>query len=1136
MKRHFFLSIFLVLSIIIPKNLSALNPDIKITQYVQKTWQIEDGLPQISVQTITQTANGYLWFGTEEGLVRFDGIKFKVYNKKTTPAFKHNNVNYLITTKDDKLIIGTYGGGIIIYKDGIFTNYSEEDGLCNNLVVCLFEDRKTNLWIGTHNGGISRFKDGKFESFTTKNGLIHDVVTTITEDNEGYIWFGTMGGISRYKDDRFINYTMKDGLLSNFVRYLFFDRNGNMLIGTVNGGLMRFRENKFIYYTESKSCPFNNIRTIFEDNDGNLWIGSSYSGLARYNGKYFEVYKEEDGLANNSVLCVYEDLEKNLWFGTRGGGLSILHDSVFTNITPAEGLSDNIVLSTYVDSKQNIWCGTYKGGLNKISNQEITHFKAKDGLNHNLVLSLCEDHKNRMWIGSYRGLNCIDNGRFIYFDGYNVIRSHPVISLYYSSKNELWAGTLDAGLFRFTDNGIVRYSTDNGLPNNYIRCITESSSGLLWFGSTSGVIKFDGKIFTLYTKDDGLGKDMIDAILEDSIGNLWIGTAGGGLSRFVDNRFITYSMKDGLYKDSIFSITEDNNYNLWMSCNKGVFKVNIFDILDYEAQKKVSDDVFIYSENFGITDGMKTLECNGGSFPSASALKNDSGKVKKIFFPTIKGITYVNPDNITLKRKPPLTLIEEVILNDSILNSKNFEYGKNKLTFKYTACSFQYPETVSFKTKLDGYDVDWNDVGARREAFYNNLPPGNYTFRVIGRNSDGIESVEAAIYNFTITPQFVQTPLFYILIGSVLLVSGFGLTYLFMRRRQKRLKRRQRELELKVEERTRDLNRSNDILAKTNGQLQKTNDKLEKTIIELKQAQEQAAKAQKELMNSIHLAAVGETAGQTAHEVLNPLTIISGKIQTLHNDLDDTLKPLIELIIAISNGWDEDYRKGGIDQLVKTLTTNVEGRDDYLVIDEDIDNLKEITSTLKEFNSKAESSFTYLIEKIDRIFKIINKMKEMAEYRPAKKFYIIKDLIEELKYVYKESLKEANITFNVVELKSDIGIKLDRNNIYQALSHVIRNSIEAISTNSSIEEGKIEITINKFEEDIAIKITDNGVGIKEESRPYIFEPGFTSKVGKQSVGYGLSISRRLIRGHGGEISLISTEENGGSTFLIILPI
>jgi len=793
--------------------LLGLDPKKAITQYVHNVWKIEDGLPQNTVSAIVQTKDGYIWLGTEEGLALFDGVQFTVFDKRNTEEIKNNYIMTLYEDRKGNLWIGTRGGGLNRLRDGKFKSFTTKEGLSNDNVRSIYGDKEGNLWIGTRGGGLNRLRDGKFTTFTTKEGLSNNNVRSIYADKEGNLWIGTDGGgLNRLKDGKFITYTMKEGLSNNFVISIYEDREGSLWIGTNGGGLNMLKNGKFTIYTTKEGLSNNFVWSICEDREGSLWIATDGGGLNRLKSGKFTAYTTKEGLSDNSVRSIYEDREGSLWIGTVGGGLDRLMDGKFTAYTTKEGLSNDSVWSIYEDRKENLWIGTKGGGLNRLKEGKFTNFTTKEGLSNDIVRSIYEDKEGSLWIGTFGGgLNRLKDGKFTAFTTKNGLSSDNVRSIYGDREGNLWIGTDGGGLNKLKNGKFTIYTTKEGLSNNFVWSICEDRDGSLWIGTDGdGLNRLkDGK-FIAYTTKEGLSNNLVLSIFEDKEGDLWISTGGGGLNRLKDGKFTIYTTREGLFDDIVYTILEDGKENFWMSGNKGIFRVSKKELDDFSERKVES----IACISYGRADGMQSSECNGGNQPAG--WKSRDGK---LWFPTLKGMAMIDPANIKINELPPPVVIERVLIDNESIDLNRYSKlspGKKRFEFHYSGLSFLIPQRVKFNYKLEGFDEEWIDAGSHRTAYYTNIPPGHYRFRVIACNNDGIWNETGASIEFYLKPYFYQTILFYVLCGlSVVLISMGG-----YRLRVRQIKAKEKHLTVLVEERTKQL-------GKVMNQLERANQELE---------------------------------------------------------------------------------------------------------------------------------------------------------------------------------------------------------------------------------------------------------------------------------------------------------------------
>jgi ligand-binding sensor domain-containing protein/signal transduction histidine kinase len=725
----------------------ALDPGRPLSQFTHELWSTENGLPQNTVHAITQTSDGFIWIATEEGLARFDGFSFTVFDTQNTPQFKSNDVRALAEDHHGVLWIGTVDG-LVQLQNGKFKAFEIPGGSAGNKIASIYEDRTGSLWVAT-SAGLGRIKEGSVTTFAAQDGL---PVNSVFEDQQGSLWAGTSAGASQFKEGRFINFSLPPDVANRSVTAIVQDKDGRLWFGTPTG-LALFDNGRFQTYTIRDGLPNDRIVSLRLDAEGTLWCGTA-AGLTRYKDGRFAVFDSVDGLASSTILSVFEDREGSVWIGTESGGLHLLKDKKFTTYTRKDGLAGDLVKSIYEDRNGNIWIGTNGAGLNLFKDEKFTTFTTKDGLSSDVVLALYGEDDGSLWVGTPDGLNRLKDGKITTFTTAEGLSNDFVRSIYADRHGNLWVGTR-GGLNRFRDGHFKIYTTTDGLPNDFVGTVYEDSAGSLWIGTLGGLSKFKDETFTTYTTKDGLASDVVLSLYEDRDGILWIGTNGGGLNRLKDGKFTAYTTKDGLVDDVVYRVLEDGQANLWLSSNKGIFRVSKKDLDDFANGKVRSLTPVVY----GTADGMMTRECSGGGHPSG--WKSSDGK---LWFSTIKGVAMIDPQKIKINQLPPPVALEQVRVDDQIVDmGQKIELspGKTRFEFSYAGLSFIAPEKVRFRYKLEGFDKDWIEGGTRRIAYYTNLPAGDYKFRVMASNNDGIWNQTGASFELYLKPHFYQTIWFY---------------------------------------------------------------------------------------------------------------------------------------------------------------------------------------------------------------------------------------------------------------------------------------------------------------------------------------------------------------------------------------
>lgn len=863
---YLFSGLFLVGQVFV---LYGLDPDKPIDLYVHRAWDSEDGLPQNSVMAVLQTSDGYIWFGTQEGLVRFNGKGMTVFDSTGTPGMPGNYIRVLMEDREGALWFGTDVGGVGRLRDGKFTRFDRSNGLSFNRVFALCEHPDGSIWVGTNGGGVNIIKNNVVSVFKLPGISKSQYVLALCADHDGNVWIGTRGGglIKVKNSTRDIEYyTRAHGLPDNDVRAIFECSRGHLWIGTTRGGVGLFnpKDNSFEIFDFTHGFPGKTITAIYEDRHGNIWFGTMENGLVRFANGTFSRYTSEMGLSNDVVMSISEDREGNLWIGTDGGGANQLKDGKFTVLDKKQGLSGDVVFPILQSSTGDIYLGTESGGVNRLKNGKITVYDRDVGLPNNMVISMSEGKGGYLWLGTHDGLSRlnIETGAIKTFTEADGIAENYIYCVSETSDGALWFGTGEGELNRF-ENGITTVLTmEDGLTGNPVVAIFEDSGKNLWVGvDGDGVMRItDGKI-TVFSTDDGLSDDTAYAFHEEENGTLWIGTWQGGLNRFKNGKFTACKKENGLFDNRAYRILEDNLGYFWVSCNKGIFRVSREELNDFCDGKRPS----VNSTAYGKDDGMKSAECNGLTQPAGC--KTEDGR---LWFPTLKGVVIIDPENTKNNTLPPPVLIEKVVVGERELlplRSIQLEPGSKNIEIHYAALSFVAPEKVKFKYKLEGFDTAWRDADDRRKAFYTNLHPGYYRFRVIGCNNDGLWNNTGATLDFTLKPYIYQTWWFYVICAVGLVFTGFGV-YRF---RVRQLRRREEELERLVTCRT--------------DEIKKANEELEQLLQSLKKANEVARK-EREIAEAANRSK-NHFLARMSHEIRTPMNSVIGFTEML---LDSELK------------------------------------------------------------------------------------------------------------------------------------------------------------------------------------------------------------------------------------------------------
>jgi ligand-binding sensor domain-containing protein/signal transduction histidine kinase len=756
----------------------ALDPRTPITQYQLTVWGKADGLADHFVQAIEETQNGYLWLGTQEGLARFDGSRFQNFDTKNTPLLKHNSIVTLREDQKGVLWIGTSGGGITQHDGHRFVNsYTTANGLPNNYLRDIYEDKAGNLWLTAHDGGLVRYRDGQFHALTKRDGLTTNSLRTVLADRNGKLWIGTNeDGLSVLDNGAMRHVGSPVGIQHDQVRVLFEDSKGRIWVGTRSGGLYLHEEGKFRVFTRRDGLPSNSIRAIVEDRQGNLWIGTENGGLARYRDGVFATVGTKEGLPHNFVRSLYEDRDGNLWVGTRAG-LCRLRDRRVATLTTADGLAHDSVRTLMEDAQGRMWIGTAMG-LNVLSNGRVRAARLSgDGAKDNLR-AVAQGRDGRIWFGEEHGLYEWREGAVRRFGVREGLPDATVRAIVEDTSGSIWAGTTN-GLYRMSGAVFEPVATNDEGKAEEIRGLAADGRGVVWVGTGEGLVRLEDGRRKRFLEGQGLANNSVMCLYLGSGSTLWIGTRGG-LTMLRDGKMKSVTRRDGLLSDNVYGVVEDDFGNVWLSSARGVSRIARRELGDFAAGQVRE----VRPVSFDRSDGMKSSECNGHAQPAAW-----KGKDGRLWFPTIQGLVGFDPQEEPRTLRAPKVLVEGARSGKREVWDGGGEValppGGGDLEIRFTAIRLSAPDRLRFRYLLEGYDQEWVEAGERRSAFYTNLPPGDFVFRVAAHESGGPSLGEARAM-VRIEPRFYQSRWFLPLalgMAGVLAMLGYRLRMAFVHQR-----------------------------------------------------------------------------------------------------------------------------------------------------------------------------------------------------------------------------------------------------------------------------------------------------------------------------------------------------------------
>jgi len=762
---------------------NAIDPGRAMSQYVRVRWGPEQGFPRGAVYAIGQSEDGYLWIGTEAGLVRFDGLEFRTIHdvpglendrgvlglisdghgnlwiRLETSLLRYHNGAFdspipavpsqfsaMSRSTEGDFLVAFMDHGVEMYRDGKLQPLVDPVKLPRSPVLAIAQAADGSLWMGTRGSGLFRSYGGQVEPVT--EGLPDLKVNCLQAAPDGGLWVGTDGGLAHW-DGRRLAPVGPASLHQSQILAIQPDGDGNIWAGTDSHGLLRINRQGVGFLDATRTAPPDAVTAVFEDREGNLWTGSA-NGIERLRDSAFVTYSQSEGLPASTASPIFVDEQNRVWFAPASGGLYWMKDGQRGRISN-DGLDRDVIYSIAGGSGE-LWLGRQHGGLTRLRTEGSSFasqtFTKAAGLAQNSVFS---------------------------------------VSL--SPDGTVWAGTLSGGVSRFSEGRFTTYTMANGLLDNTVSSIARDAKGDLWFATPGGLNSLSNTRWRSYTQQEGLPSDNVYCLLEDSSGVLWVGTAAG-LAFWSDSRLQTPADAPGVLREPILGIAEDKLGALWIATSNYVLRVNREPLL--KGALRLND-----VRQYGTSDGLRGT---GGVRRERSVVQDVAGR---IWFSLTGGISVVDPARLTRALAPALAQVQSVSADDKVIpltRSVHIPGGHGRLRFAYTGLGLSAPELVRFRYRLDGYDTGWSEPTAQREAVYTNLAPGPYRFHLMASNPDGGWNGPETTFAFEVDPLFWQTLWFRSAVALALIGAIAALFRLRMRRLALRLNLR---FEERLAERTR---------------------------------------------------------------------------------------------------------------------------------------------------------------------------------------------------------------------------------------------------------------------------------------------------------------------------------------------
>ncbi|MGD1087729.1 MAG: two-component regulator propeller domain-containing protein [Verrucomicrobiota bacterium] len=761
------------------------------SNYFVRSWQIEDGLPQNSVTAVVQTRDGYLWLGTYNGLARFDGVRFTVFDENNAPEMHNNRVTSLFEGDDGTLWIGHENGEVTRYKDGRFKAVKYKAAWNDGKIYDIGTDEAGDVWLLNESGQLARLKDGLV--LTPQAGLASRLVD-MTRSKDGHIWVARDGRVSLLEHGQLRALQFDAGATNIYVQGIGASRDGGVWIAS-DGYLRKWKGDKWVENRGPYPWYEAPISKIIETKNGMIAAGTVNQGIYLVfpgNSKGPAQFNHANGFPSDWVVSLLDDREGNLWIGTGGGGLAMLRKNIIDTLKPPDQWQERAVLTVNASQNGALWVGTEGAGLYHFEDGKWSNFGFNAGIDNPYVWSVAEDARGELWVGTWSsGLFMRHGDHFGPAPGLEPA-ANQMTAIFCEGPGKLWIGTGE-GLLLYESGKGTWFGEADSVARKRVRAVIKDGQGAIWFGTYgAGLGCLKNGTVQQYRKADGLASDYIECLHLDDEGTLWIGTYGGGLTRLKQGRFAVMAKDQGLPNDVICDIQDDGLGFFWMSSYGGIIRVSKSE-LNQCADGRIKE---LHCVTYGLSDGLPTLECSDGP-----GCKTADGR---LWFPTTKGLVTVDPANVTTNQLAPPVVIEAMLVDDQPVTNEvpaailQIPPGRHRLEFQYAGLSLSAPDKVRFKYRLTGFETGWVDAGTKRAVDYNYIPPGDYSFQVTACNNDGVWNDAGTEIKFKVLPYFWQTLWFLVLAATVALSASGGIVWYNTRQRMRRkLERveRQRDIE-----------------------------------------------------------------------------------------------------------------------------------------------------------------------------------------------------------------------------------------------------------------------------------------------------------------------------------------------------
>jgi PAS domain S-box-containing protein len=1094
----------------------ALDPTRLPSQYVRRQWTTETGFPGGAVNGIAQTADGYLWIGTDRGLLRFDGFNFRPISFSSIATASNVPILQLLTDAGGKLWVRPQGGYLVRQKDGKFESVSYGQGA----ITTLSRDNHDGVLVSDIEQGTFRF----MADHVQKLGPASPPVISLAETDDGKIWMGTLGdGLFFLTGGRATR--VNAGLPDRKINCLLTIGSDELWVGT-DTGLYRGNGTGFRRLELPSFLGNVQVLNILRDHDSNIWVGTT-RGLLRINAKGISFSEENELRGDGGINVLFEDREGNLWIGG-ARGLGRIRDSAFVTFSSVSDRRFERNGPIYVDPEGRTWFAPAQGGLYVLQNgrvQPVTSIPPND------VVYSISGQADVVWAGRQRG--GLTSLRFrngaIASQSYteaNGLAQNSAYAVYESRDGSVWAGTLNGGVSKFKDGHFTTYTTANGLASNTVSSILETRDGAMWFATPAGLSSFSNGQWRTYTTVEGLPSPEVNCLFEDSFGTLWSGTSAG-LASFASGHFQVPTESPGVLREQILGMADDKSGRFWIATSHHVLRVPRDRLLSGVVK---TVDVHEYDQ----ADGLESTE---GVKRSRSVVSDSAGR---IWFSLSSGLSVVNPSQIDDNSVPALPHIEAITADDNIANLAAFVQippSPRRITFEYTGLSLVVPGRIRFRYFLEGFDRSWNQPVAAREAVYTNLGPGSYRFRLVASNSEGLWNGPETAIALNVAPAYYQTYWFRLSCVAAFVAFLWGLYLL----RMQQLRREERKLSEAIETIP-----AMAWIAGPDGVVQFRNRRwVEYTgLSQLEKAEGVGTIAvhPEDRDRIVRRLGASFASGEPFEEEMR-IRRTDGEYRWFLCRAVPLRDKRGKVVKWYSTATDIQDRKRAEELQANLAHTNRVSILGELVASISHELAQPITATTN--NAKASlrwlqrdpPDLTEVRKGTERIIEagifaseIINRLRSLYKKAPPKRELVaINEVIGEMVRLLRSEANEYAVSIRT-DLAADLPkITADRVQLQQVLMNLMLNGIEAMKETG----GVLTVKTGRGEGGgVLISVSDTGVGLPAGRADEVFNAFFTTK--PQGSGMGLAISRSIVESHGGRLWAAS-HDGRGATFHFTLP-